>query len=601
MDDIDGLVLSSGARFDMLDNIVETLWDDLHLGDLLNKKTTGLQDKLTAALYPNSEQYEKHEKQWKKPTYAVLKSRYETKPSDPISYSRKSIDRLSNPVLGKFSENKIAEIQNNNENINDNLRNKIKEEFESSPNIPFHRRKMLEQFGNTLSPVQTVNNSPNHHSYVSPNKNNNSKVNNNAFFLTEALEDSADEVEPQYNPPLKKYNDNIRDRNNPSLSPNNKGKAKLIQQYESLDIQNIVKTVNDNARISQKLIKKPLVKNRLPLSAAAKNSMKNSTKRKSWNDVVDLEKEKVNKRIPVNKTMIRDKSKLKDQLNKLKKNQVTAPAPSKPRKIISSGYGFDLKWSEKRPIDTNKKNNTKLNASASSDINGEKSNDLAERKQNRLAAKAIQLNNKLNRSTSKNDTSISSSTKATLKIGTQSMNRNKSTAELLPGGRVKRPSTYSDNSKSNSGIGNRIGGSKKQSLSPIPTRGSRSAPSLIAGLTKIPEGSRLRSFASDIRKPLGTLFEKNSKNNSKLEASPPRKTTLSSFANASISTTNVNIHREANELISILQRAESKDLTRPKSPTGAATQQLLNLTKKIGGKLDAAKDFASKYKDLQLE
>jgi hypothetical protein len=595
--DLDGLVLSSGSIFNSHDNNVETLWDDLNLGDLLNKKTPGLQDKLTAALYPNSEQYEKHEKQWKKPTYAVLKSRYETKPTDPISYSRKSVDRLSNPVLGKFSETKIAEIHNN-ENIHDNLRNNIKEEFESSPDSsPYHRRKMLEQFGNTISPVQTVSYSPNHHSYTSPNKKKDIKVNNNAFFLTEALEESADEEEPQYNPP---NNNNNHIRNSPSLSPSNKGKLKLIQQFESLDVQNIIKTVTDNARISQKLIKKPLVKNRLPLSAAAKSSIRQTTKRKTWNDVVDLEKETVNKRLPVNKTMIRDKSKLKDQLNKLKNNNVSKPGPSRPRKVVSSGYGFDSKRSDKKTIiEPKKKINTKL--SSSIDINEKKKNGLAERKQKRLAAKAIQLNNKLNRSTSKNDISISSSSKGG-KNGSQSLNRNKGKSELLPGGRVKRPSTYtnSDNSKTSGRIGRR-GGSTKQSLSPIPARGSRSAPSLIAGLTKIPEGSRLRSFAGDSRKPLGTLFEKNVNNKSlKLQASPPRKSSLSSFSHASIST-NSNIHREANELISILQKAENKDQTRPKSPTGAATHQLLNLTKKIGGKLDAAKDFVSKYKDLQLE
>lgn len=78
----------------------ELLWKELNLGSLLQnpellKESNGSELKSDPLL--------RHDKQWRKPSYSVLQNRYNSIPIEPKTINKKSLDRLADPILGKFS------------------------------------------------------------------------------------------------------------------------------------------------------------------------------------------------------------------------------------------------------------------------------------------------------------------------------------------------------------------------------------------------------------------------------------------------------------------------------------------------------------------
>lgn len=88
------------------------LWQELNLGELL------LNPQLISAKNPGvnkNDPFVKHEKKWKKPTYNVLKGRYNSLPNEPKYIQKSKITKLADPLRGKFS--KFDEIIDDDGNV----------------------------------------------------------------------------------------------------------------------------------------------------------------------------------------------------------------------------------------------------------------------------------------------------------------------------------------------------------------------------------------------------------------------------------------------------------------------------------------------------
>jgi hypothetical protein len=101
----------------MEDGDVSTLWNDLSLGALLNNDSNFVQEVVNTHLQqstcPNSLARDKHKKMLEKPTFGVLMDRYSALPHDPIAIQPRSIERLADPIRGRFSnyDRLVEEIQ----------------------------------------------------------------------------------------------------------------------------------------------------------------------------------------------------------------------------------------------------------------------------------------------------------------------------------------------------------------------------------------------------------------------------------------------------------------------------------------------------------
>lgn len=76
------------------------LWKELDLGSLLQNP------RLLKSKNLNPTQLDpllKHDSKWKKPNYNVLKGRYNSVPTEPIYIKKNKIDRLADPLRGKYS------------------------------------------------------------------------------------------------------------------------------------------------------------------------------------------------------------------------------------------------------------------------------------------------------------------------------------------------------------------------------------------------------------------------------------------------------------------------------------------------------------------
>lgn len=118
-----------------MDNLSE-IWNELDLGGLLknpqviNKKTN------------NGQQVDpllKHDNKWMKPNYSVLKNRYNSLPTEPKFIQKKSLDRLADPLRGKFSnyDKILGNDFRNEENVNSNSVNRINQDVKQSKTSGF--------------------------------------------------------------------------------------------------------------------------------------------------------------------------------------------------------------------------------------------------------------------------------------------------------------------------------------------------------------------------------------------------------------------------------------------------------------------------------
>ena len=87
---------------------INQIWGDLDLGGLLQGNIQLYKDPAAKA---NDPMLHKHDKRWTKPSYAVLKGRYDTMPSEPKYMPKSKIGRLADPVFGKYVGNKINKLE----------------------------------------------------------------------------------------------------------------------------------------------------------------------------------------------------------------------------------------------------------------------------------------------------------------------------------------------------------------------------------------------------------------------------------------------------------------------------------------------------------
>ena len=122
---------------------VDDLWKELDLESLLNRPEL---IKIPKNKRKNLDPFLKHEKNWQKPTYEVLKKRYQSFPHQPTKYDKKSLERLADPIKGKYTLEKYNEIagnngfQNNNSFDNDNNSqntNEYEEKSATTDNVGF--------------------------------------------------------------------------------------------------------------------------------------------------------------------------------------------------------------------------------------------------------------------------------------------------------------------------------------------------------------------------------------------------------------------------------------------------------------------------------
>jgi hypothetical protein len=88
------------------DNDPETIWKELKLGDLLEDSKKSMLDTLFYKRQLESIHQPaivKHEKMLKKPGFNVLMDRYQSNPTDPIVCPKNKLDKLADPLRGKYS------------------------------------------------------------------------------------------------------------------------------------------------------------------------------------------------------------------------------------------------------------------------------------------------------------------------------------------------------------------------------------------------------------------------------------------------------------------------------------------------------------------
>jgi hypothetical protein len=85
---------------------VNQIWNDLDLGGLLQGNLPLYKDPALA-----KDPMIKHDKRWLKPSYAVLKGRYDSLPTEPKYMPKSKIGKLADPVYGKYVGNKINKLE----------------------------------------------------------------------------------------------------------------------------------------------------------------------------------------------------------------------------------------------------------------------------------------------------------------------------------------------------------------------------------------------------------------------------------------------------------------------------------------------------------
>eukprot|EP01038_Epipyxis_sp_PR26KG_P013495 gene13495-18106_t len=95
----------------------DIVWDELQLSTLVESMNNGnslAENVMYDEFISKSGAAKEHVKKWKKPSYSVLKNRYDALPHNPVVISPKKIDILSDPLRGKYK--KFDEILNHNNN-----------------------------------------------------------------------------------------------------------------------------------------------------------------------------------------------------------------------------------------------------------------------------------------------------------------------------------------------------------------------------------------------------------------------------------------------------------------------------------------------------
>ena len=89
-----------------LESDSQAIWSEFNLGSLVDSTILPLESVIAKIEHEGdgSHPVVKHEKQWNKPNYAVLKSRYQASPYEPPVLNIKKIDRLADPIRGRFKQ-----------------------------------------------------------------------------------------------------------------------------------------------------------------------------------------------------------------------------------------------------------------------------------------------------------------------------------------------------------------------------------------------------------------------------------------------------------------------------------------------------------------
>jgi hypothetical protein len=89
-----------------LESNSQAIWSELNLGSLVDSTILPLEAVIAKIEHEGDGSHPviKHEKQWTKPNYAVLKSRYQALPYEPPVLNIKKIDRLADPIRGRFKQ-----------------------------------------------------------------------------------------------------------------------------------------------------------------------------------------------------------------------------------------------------------------------------------------------------------------------------------------------------------------------------------------------------------------------------------------------------------------------------------------------------------------
>lgn len=72
------------------------IWRELDLGSLLQQPELIRKHQVTNSILD-------HERKWQQPSYNIIKDRYQSIPHYPKQFNQKTVDRLSDPIKGKFS------------------------------------------------------------------------------------------------------------------------------------------------------------------------------------------------------------------------------------------------------------------------------------------------------------------------------------------------------------------------------------------------------------------------------------------------------------------------------------------------------------------
>ncbi len=276
-----------------LESDSQAIWSELNLGSLVDSTILPLESVIAKIEHEGdgSHPVVKHEKQWTKPNYAVLKSRYQALPYEPPVLNIKKIDRLADPIRGRFKQydelmteivsEEIGIANNNDDGIDlDFIKHGI-----SSNNIEVNFHKIPPEFQDMI--VHSNHQSP--ASVKSMAK----SPKNIAFFLTEGFDNDNDSY------------------NNSRLKQNlfNKGKGAVGGKKKIVD-----------RLISSK--KSVLSTNRRTVSGINMTRVPSKPRSKGThpNELRELMKKRID-----------------GKLGAL--NHSNPPAPPDKKKIVSSGYG----------------------------------------------------------------------------------------------------------------------------------------------------------------------------------------------------------------------------------------------------------------------
>lgn len=573
-----------------LENDVGTIWSELNLGSLLSNNRLSLEEQVNNIILSDKGSDKnpvvQHEKRWQQPNYKILKSRYESEPIEPPTASMKSIDRLADPLRGRFKDyDKIKAEINNEENEYEDNRNQ--EHYNGGVDIDFITNGISNDLSNIdhQIPIEFLYNTGGSHQkkMKSPANDNSSK----AFFLTETDEQEHDDTDDVYNNFTHTTTSNTKTSTSNSRNNSNSTNSRFRQKLLDITGQNKQGSRGNNtSSLGATLTKKNVLSSkRSKQYNVASNSNLNSSRTPGIPSKIKKTHAQIQEQI---------RKKISGKVGVLKFNHTTNGSSNVKPAVVSKG----TKRTKVAPISSGYGINSSSNGNNLSAINSTR--------------RSVKNKNKLNDtllSNSRPPTNILRSKSASYRSSSNNVSSNGilpgvTTAKRLP----KQPSASSLLNSSNNNI----------------NRGSKSAPSNISRASSN-NGS---SSSNGIHKSSENISRSYCATGSSNATTAAVKLGAHSAAKAvaSVTVDPTYISRDTQQVLSLLEHVGKNEQLRSvnsstkeaagmgdyKSGIGStkggksssdddAIKQLMLRVKNISGNLQAATAHASKYRELMNE